>query len=90
MPINFPNGEISGSKLQEILSQQASGLALSKDKITTLQDNLNQLIPGFAALLLTFLCMWLLKKKVNQLLLSLDYSLLVLLDTTSIFYKNNI
>lgn len=67
--INFPNGEISGSKLQEILSQQASGLALSKDKITTLQDNLNQLIPGFAALLLTFLCMWLLKKKVNPIII---------------------
>ncbi|MBS7577401.1 MULTISPECIES: PTS system mannose/fructose/sorbose family transporter subunit IID [unclassified Enterococcus] len=67
--INFPKGEISGNKLQEILSQQADGLALSKDKITTLQNNLDQLIPGFAALLLTFLCMWLLKKKVNPIII---------------------
>ena len=34
---------------------------------TTLQDVLNQLLPGLAALGLTFLCMWLLNKKVNAL-----------------------
>lgn len=67
--IDFPKGEITGSKLQEILGQQAGGVALNQEKITTLQDNLNQLIPGFAALLLTFLCMWLLKKKVNPIII---------------------
>ena len=46
-----------------------SGVSLTPEKITTLQDNLNQLVPGFAALLLTFLCMWLLKKKVNPILI---------------------
>lgn len=52
--------------IKEALSQQASGLALDSNKVTTLQDNLNQLIPGLAALLLTLLCMWLLKKKFLQ------------------------
>jgi PTS system mannose-specific IID component len=49
--------------IKEALSQQASGLALDSSKVTTLQDNLDSLIPGLAALLLTLLCMWLLKKK---------------------------
>ena len=34
---------------------------------TTLQSILDQLLPGLAALGLTFLCMWLLNKKVNAL-----------------------
>ncbi|PHP53195.1 PTS system mannose/fructose/sorbose family transporter subunit IID [Actinomyces ruminis] len=34
---------------------------------TTLQDILDQLLPGVAALGLTFLCMWLLNKKINAL-----------------------
>ncbi|MZU15725.1 PTS mannose family transporter subunit IID, partial [Bifidobacterium longum] len=36
-----------------------------------LQDNLNKLIPGLMALLLTFLCMWLLKKKVSPIIIIL-------------------
>lgn len=67
--IKFPNETIDGSQLQSILSDMANGLSLTPEKVTTLQDNLNQLIPGFAALLLTFLCMWLLKKKVNPILI---------------------
>ena len=35
--------------------------------MTTLQDNLNKLIPGLAALLLTFFVMWLLKKNVKPI-----------------------
>ncbi|VEG29412.1 PTS system mannose/fructose/sorbose family transporter subunit IID [Actinomyces howellii] len=38
---------------------------------TTLQQILDQLLPGIAALGLTFLCMWLLNKKVNPLLIIL-------------------
>lgn len=41
----------------------------SPEKVTTLQDNLNQLVPGLAALLLTFLCMWLLKRKVSPIVI---------------------
>ena len=36
---------------------------------TTLQDNLNSLIPGFVPLLLTLLCMWLLKKNVSPIII---------------------
>ena len=65
--VNFPEGQVNGAELQKILGELASGVSLTPEKVTTLQDNLNQLIPGFAALLLTFLCMWLLKKKVNPI-----------------------
>ena len=51
------------------IEQFASGLALSPEKVTTLQDNLNSLIPGFAPLLLTLLCMWLLKKNVSPIVI---------------------
>jgi len=65
--IKFPQGTVNGAQLQEVLTAMNKGVALSPDKVTTLQDNLNDLVPGFAALLLTFLCMWLLKKKVNPI-----------------------
>lgn len=67
--VEFPEGHIDSKMLQDVLGQIASGRSLSPEKVTTLQDNLNQLVPGFAALLLTFLCMWLLKKKVNPILI---------------------
>lgn len=38
-----------------------------KEVVTTLQSVLDQLLPGMVALLLTFLCMWLLKKKINAI-----------------------
>jgi PTS system mannose-specific IID component len=37
------------------------------EKITTVQTILDQLLPGIAPLLLTFGCMWLLRRKVNPL-----------------------
>lgn len=55
--------------IQTALTQYASGLALSPEKITTLQDNLNSLVPGFAGLLLTLLCCWLLKKNVSPIII---------------------
>lgn len=55
--------------LQKAFGEVNSGKALSQIKVTTLQDNLDQLIPGLAALLLTFLCMWLLKKKVSPIVI---------------------
>ncbi|GEK27990.1 PTS system mannose/fructose/sorbose family transporter subunit IID [Furfurilactobacillus siliginis] len=63
-----------GSKgIQEALTQynMGKGLSLSNVKVTTLQNNLDQLIPGLMALLLTFLCMWLLKKKVSPIIIIL-------------------
>lgn len=53
--------------IKQALLQQGSGLSLTSDKVTTLQNNLDSLIPGLAGLLLTLLCMWLLKKKVSPI-----------------------
>ncbi|EUJ31239.1 PTS system mannose family transporter subunit IID [Listeria floridensis FSL S10-1187] len=57
--------------IKTALEQQQAGLALSQTKVTTLQNNLDNLIPGLAALLLTFLCMWLLKKKISPIIIIL-------------------
>ena len=57
--------------IKTALEQQAAGLSLSSEKVTTLQDNLNSLIPGLAALCLTLFCMWLLKKKVSPIVIIL-------------------
>lgn len=73
--------------IKTALTQQASGMALDPTKVTTLQDNLNSLIPGFVPLLLTLLCMWLLKKTFLQSSSSSHYLLLVLVDTLSDYYK---
>jgi PTS system mannose-specific IID component len=55
--------------IQTALEQQASGLSLTDHKVTTLQNNLDSLIPGLAGLLVTLLCMWLLKKKVSPIVI---------------------
>ena len=55
--------------IRTALEQFSSGLSLSPEHVTTLQDNLNSLIPGFAPLLLTLLCMWLLKKNVSPIII---------------------
>ncbi|MBI0060551.1 MULTISPECIES: PTS system mannose/fructose/sorbose family transporter subunit IID [Gilliamella] len=57
--------------IHQALIQMQSGLALNQEKVTTLQNNLDQLIPGLVPLLLTFLCMWLLRKKVSPILIIL-------------------
>ena len=57
--------------LQEVLIQFRDGLSLTSHKITTLQDNLDQLIPGLVPLLLTFFCMWLLRCKVPAIIIIL-------------------
>ena len=57
--------------IKEALSQYASlgANGLNQTKVTTLQQNLDQLIPGLAALLLTLLCCYLLKKKVSPIVI---------------------
>lgn len=55
--------------IRTALEQFSSGRSLSPEQVTTLQDNLNSLIPGFAPLLLTLLCMWLLKKNVSPIII---------------------
>ena len=57
--------------IKEALTQYASlgANGLNQTKVTTLQQNLDQLIPGLAALLLTLLCCYLLKKKVSPIVI---------------------
>ena len=40
---------------------------MGEEVVTTVQSVLNDLLPGLAALLLTFLCMYLLRKKINAM-----------------------
>ncbi|MCI2170816.1 PTS system mannose/fructose/sorbose family transporter subunit IID [Schleiferilactobacillus perolens] len=65
---HLPSGDAG---IRTALEQQAQGRTLSADKVMTLQDNLDTLIPGLAALLLTLFCMWLLKKKVSPIIIIL-------------------
>ncbi|MGX6978522.1 PTS system mannose/fructose/sorbose family transporter subunit IID [Vagococcus elongatus] len=62
---------MTGEGLQKAFEQVNSGLALSPIKVTSLQNNLDELIPGLVPLLLTLLCMWLLKKKVSPIVIIL-------------------
>lgn len=55
------------SALEQYSSLGVNGLNI--EKVTTLQQNLDQLIPGLAALLLTLLCCFLLKKKVSPIVI---------------------
>lgn len=66
------NSLSEGAKgIQEALTQYdvLGSAGLNVEKVTTLQQNLDQLIPGLAALLLTLLCCWLLKKKVSPIVI---------------------
>lgn len=69
--IDWANLPAGADGIREALTQYSSGLALSAENVTTLQDNLNSLIPGFAALLLTLLCCQLLKKNVSPIVIIL-------------------
>lgn len=69
----------AGAKgLKEAFTQYAAGRSLSETKVTTLQDNLDQLVPGLAALGLTFLCMYLLKRKVSPITIILGIFVLAI------------
>lgn len=67
---NLPNGA-EGIKHALSMYDSIGKTALDAVKTTTLQNNLDQLIPGLAALLLTLLCAKLLKKKVSPILIIL-------------------
>ena len=65
--IVFPEGTVTGTELKGILGQALSGFSLEPTQAQTLQGQLDSLIPGLMGLLLTFLCMYLLKKKVTPI-----------------------
>ena len=63
---NLPSGS-AGVKEALTMYNSVGATALDKVKVTTLQQNLNQLIPGLAAVLLTLLICKLLKKNVSPI-----------------------
>ena len=65
--IVWPKGNVSGDQLKTILGQVNDKLSFDKIQVDTLQKQLDSLIPGLMGLLLTFACMWLLKKKVSPI-----------------------
>lgn len=67
--IDWASLPAGGEGIQQAFQQYTSGMALSPQQVTTLQDNFNSLIPGFMPLLLTFLCMWLLKKNISPIVI---------------------
>lgn len=67
--INWSEIPAGTEGLQEALKLYDKGISLTQTQVTTLQDNLDQLIPGLAGLLLTLLCMWLLNKKVSPIVI---------------------
>ena len=62
---NFQSSINNG--IQSAFKQVAEGASQTPEKVTTFQQNLDSLIPGLMGLILTFLCMWLLKKKVSPI-----------------------
>lgn len=69
--INWDKLPKGAAGIKEALTQYSSlgANGLNQVKVTTLQQNLDQLIPGLAALLLTLLCCYLLKKKVSPIVI---------------------
>ena len=65
--IEWPKGYVTGDQLKTILGQVNDKLSFDKIQVDTLQKQLDSLIPGLTGLLLTFACMWLLKKKVSPI-----------------------
>ena len=64
-------GQGVADAIKSALSQYASlgSTGLEVEKVTTLQANLDSLIPGLAAVGVTLLCCWLLKKKVSPIVI---------------------
>lgn len=63
--INWDALPAGAQGIKAALAQYASGMSLDPVKVTTLQNNLDQLVPGFAPLLLTLACIWMLRKGVS-------------------------
>lgn len=61
------SGKLSAEQIRNVYDQVVSGKLVDTHKITTLQDIFNTLLPGLMPLLLMFLVLWLLRKKVNPI-----------------------
>ncbi|MGT2930568.1 PTS system mannose/fructose/sorbose family transporter subunit IID [Streptococcus dentasini] len=69
--VTLPNGAVTGGKLKEAIEGFNDNLNLGPIKTNSLQEQLDSLIPGLMGLLLTLLCMWLLRKKVSPIVMIL-------------------
>lgn len=69
--IDWDSLPAGGAGIKAAFEQYSAGLSLSPEKVTTLQQNLDSLIPGLVPVLLTLLCMWLLKKNVSPIIIIL-------------------
>lgn len=71
--IDWANLPAGADGVKEALTQYSSigATALDQVKTTTLQQNLDSLVPGLCAVGLTLLCCWLLKKKVSPIVIIL-------------------
>lgn len=63
------NKTLSVGQLRDVVGQIQGGLNLGPEKTQTLGNIFDQLLPGLMPLLLTLFCMWLLKKKVNPIVI---------------------
>lgn len=63
------SGALTPDLLRDVVTRIQGGTSLSSVDTTTLQDTLNQLLPGVGPLLLTLACVWLLRKKVSPITL---------------------
>ncbi|MCC5894650.1 MAG: PTS mannose/fructose/sorbose transporter family subunit IID [Alkalibacterium sp.] len=60
-------GVLSGDMLRNVVHEIQSGMSIDPVQVTTLQNTLDDLIPGLAPLLLTLACIWLLRRKVSPI-----------------------
>lgn len=63
------SGKISAGQISNVITQVQGGSSVTPTKITTLQNIFDQILPGLMPLLLTLACLWLLKKKVNPIVI---------------------
>ncbi|MGY3766184.1 PTS system mannose/fructose/sorbose family transporter subunit IID [Vagococcus vulneris] len=61
------NGKLNVNMIRDVVNQINGGSNVNPQKVMTLGDMFNQLIPGLMPLLLTLGCMWLLRKKVSPI-----------------------
>ena len=60
-------GDVSASQIAKVVTQIQDEQSLTAYKVTTLQDTLDDLLPGLALLLLMFIVLWLLRKRVSAI-----------------------
>lgn len=61
------DGVLSGDMLRGVVQEIQSGLSITPVEVTTLQNTLDELLPGIAPLILTLACVWLLRRKVSPI-----------------------